>query len=136
MEVRNCRKCGRMFNYMEGVPLCPNCIKEAEEKFVQVKGYIYENPGANINVVAEENDVSVKQIKQWVREERLSFSDDSPVGIECESCGASIKTGRYCANCKRTLEKSLSNAIKKPEMKVVAKRKADANSKMRFLDKH
>ena len=136
MEARNCRKCGRIFNYMEGTPVCPNCMKELEERFQQVKQYIYDNPRANINVVAEENDISVKQIKQWIREERLTFSDDSPVGIECEICGTNIKTGRYCNNCKKTLEKTLTNAIKRPEIKGVAQKKPNTESKMRFLDKY
>lgn len=136
MEARNCRRCGRIFNYMEGAPFCPNCIKEIENKFQEVKQYIYENPNVNINVVAEENQVSIKQIKQWVREERLSFSEDSPVGIECEVCGTNIKTGRYCNNCRKTMEKRLSNAIKRPEITGVAQRKKSTESKMRFLDKH
>lgn len=57
-----------------------------------------QNPNTPIQVVSEDNDVSVKQIKQWVREERLVFSEDSPLGLECEGCGTIIKTGRFCEN--------------------------------------
>lgn len=44
MEVRNCRSCGRLFNYMGGAPLCPACQKKLEEKFQEVKAFLEENP--------------------------------------------------------------------------------------------
>ena len=31
MDVRNCKKCGRMFNYVTGPVVCPNC-KDSLEK--------------------------------------------------------------------------------------------------------
>ena len=71
MEVRNCRSCGRLFNYMGGAPLCPACQKKLEEKFQEVKAFLEENPNSSVETVAEELDVSVKQIRQWIREERL-----------------------------------------------------------------
>ena len=96
MDVRNCRQCGRLFNYLGGPPICQACREAVEEKFQQVKEYVRNNPGSNIQMVAEDNDVTVQQIRQWIREERLEFSADSQVGIECEGCGASIRTGRFC----------------------------------------
>lgn len=73
MDVRNCKGCGRLFNYYGGVPLCKACKDKLEEKFQKVKEYLRQNPNTPIQVVSEDNDVSVKQIKQWVREERLVF---------------------------------------------------------------
>ena len=87
MNVRNCRKCGRIFNYVAGPPICPACREAEEEKFQEVKKYIEENPRENINQVAAACEVSIKQIKHWVREERLSFTEDSLVGLERERCG-------------------------------------------------
>lgn len=132
MEVRNCADCGKMFNYMGGTPLCAACIKKLEDKFDAVKEYVYDNPRATINEVAEENDVSVRQIKRWIREERLAFSDDSPIGIECEGCGKTIRTGRYCEMCKKALGKQLDNMYQKPEVHVQRTKKS-ADAKMRFL---
>ncbi len=132
MDLRNCKSCGKMFNYI-GKPMCPTCEKNLEDKFQVVKKYVKEHPEAPITVVAEENEVSVNQIKRWVRQERLSFSDASMVGLECEGCGAMIKTGRFCEMCKMTMQNNLSSVIKKkPEPKVEAKQKESA--RMRFLD--
>ena len=120
MDVRNCRQCGRLFNYLGGPPICQACREAVEEKFQQVKEYVRNNPGSNIQMVAEDNDVTVQQIRQWIREERLEFSADSQVGIECECCGASIRTGRFCEACKSRMRGDFSNAIQKPEPKCVS----------------
>ena len=91
MEVRNCKGCGRLFNYNGGMPLCQGCVAKLEEKFQNVKDFLRQNPKASLSVVSEENDVSVKQIKQWVREERLTFTEESQITLECEGCGAKIE---------------------------------------------
>lgn len=132
MDVRNCKSCRRLFNYIGGQSLCPSCLTKLEDKFQEVKKYIEENPLAPITQVAEEMEISVGQLKQWVREERLSFSEQSVVGIECESCGVMIKTGRFCDKCKNDLANTLNSAIKKKEPAAVQKKREEA--RMRFLD--
>ena len=115
MDVRNCRRCGRMFNYLGGPPICKACKDLAEEKFQTTKEYIRNHPKAPISEITKECDVSANQIQQWVREERLEFSADSPIGLSCENCGATIRTGRFCKDCKEHMSDSLANAIAKPE---------------------
>lgn len=133
MEFRNCKGCGKLFNYLgPSTPVCPACLKAMDEKYEQVKKYIYDNPRCNINQVAEDNDVSVQQIQRWVREERLSFSDDSDIGIECENCGKMIKTGRFCNDCKQKLKMDISGAL--PTKKVEVQKKQREQARMRFLD--
>lgn len=138
MNVRNCRKCGKLFNYISGVYICPQCKEAMEGKFQEVKAYINEHGTANLNTVAEECDVEIGQLKQWVKEERLTFADLSVAGIVCESCGVLIKTGRFCDKCKNEMARGLSNAIKKEEPKNIPSpaRDKDARetSKMRFLN--
>lgn len=129
MDVRNCKRCGNLFDYT-GKPLCPACEKEMEEKFLEVRKYIYENPGAGMPEVAEENDIPMQQIKKWVREERLSFTKDSGVSIECEKCGRPILTGRFCPNCKQSMANSLNNLY---VTAAPQKDKKATSAKMRFL---
>ena len=40
MNLRNCRQCGQVFNYMAGNMICPKCREEAEKKFQEVKDYL------------------------------------------------------------------------------------------------
>lgn len=135
MEVISCKSCGRLFNYMHGQRICQTCAKKLEDKFVEVKKFVRENPHVDIRELSQAMEVSVGQINRWVREERLVFSDDSPIGIPCESCGTTIKTGRYCDKCKSELASGLRHAAgldvkKEPEL-----RKPRATSeRMRFLD--
>ena len=131
MDVRNCKSCGRLINYMGGAPLCTSCQKKLEEKFQEVKEYLNENPNSSMNVIAEENNVSVKQIKQWVKEERLSLSVAGADGIVCEKCGAPIRSGRFCDKCKASMVNNLNGAIEKPKQ-VEVKKERDGN-RMRFL---
>ena len=132
MDVRNCRQCGKMFNYI-GRPYCENCMMALEDKFQEVKKFIQDNPGANISVVAEEMDVSLKQLRKWVREERLSFADSSLVGLSCEGCGTMIKTGRFCEECKRSLGGALESTIK-PAKEPSFEKKRRESARMHFLD--
>lgn len=124
MEVQVCKNCRRLFNYVHGPKLCPECIKstskdeitkensekiarlrpvftEDEEKYEQVKDYIMHYPKATIVQISEENGISPMKLLDWIREDRLEFSEDSKdAWFECVSCGAKIKSGRYCNSCK------------------------------------
>ena len=135
MEIRNCKECGRLFNYLSGRPICPECKEKLEEKFTQVKEYIRENVNAGINQVAEENEVSLKQIKQWIREERLCFAEDSPITIECENCGAPIRSGRYCVSCMNSMHNNLASAMERPKQ-AEQRRQIKDGERMRFLDQN
>lgn len=134
MEIRNFRACGRMFSYIEGGSfLCPACQAELEDKFQVAKKYIRENAGASIQEVAEAADVSVKQIEKWIREERLAFADDSPVGIACEKCGRMIRSGRFCDSCKASMASNFSDLYEKPKKVEPPVKKEAKENKMRFL---
>lgn len=134
MDVKSCRSCGKLFNYLAGPPICQSCKKKLEDKFIEVRDYIREHESATIQQISDDNDVSVKQIKQWVREERLVFTDKSPVGLSCETCGAMIRTGRYCNKCKNSMASDLKKMYAMPTAVQEDKRSRDKD-RMRFLDK-
>lgn len=131
MDARTCKSCKRLFNYLHGPVICVSCLEKLEEKFKEVKDYIREHPHASLKEISDSTEVSVKQLKNWVREERLKFSDDSPIGIECMNCGTTIKCGKYCESCKGKMINNLSPTV------VAAPKeepKKSSKSKMRFLD--
>lgn len=134
MDVRNCKNCKRLFNYLGGDQICPACKEELEQKFTQVRDYVWDHKNATMEEISEENEVSIKQIKQWIREERLVFTDDSTMGIECENCGAMIKSGRYCEKCKAQMSNNLNSVIKKPEKPAPVQKKKKDGERMRFLE--
>lgn len=133
MNVRNCKNCGRLFNYIAGPPICPECKDQVEKKFQKAKEFVRNTAHATVSMVAEEVDVPEQQVKQWIREERLVFSDATVAGVTCEVCGEPITTGRFCAKCKNQVMNDLNGAIKKPDAPVVKKKERE-NPRMRFLD--
>lgn len=131
MDVINCKDCGRLFNAISRTRLCPQCQSKLEDKFQEVKRYINDNPGSTIDTVSEACEVSARQIKQWIREERLTFSEDSMQGIECEQCGAMIRSGRFCDACKTKLQNELKSATYIPSNE--EKKAVRDKDRMRFL---
>lgn len=134
MDVRNCRSCGTLFQYMGSGPImCMACRKKLDESFLKVRQFLKEHPEATMNELAESGDVTIPQINQWIREERLIFSKNSPIGLPCEGCGKTIKTGRYCKECKDSMihglggDKKVTAAPQKPS--------GTNKAKMRFLDR-
>jgi len=134
MDVRNCRKCGRIFNYVAGPPYCPACVEAQEAKFQAVKTYIREHPGCGVNEVSEECEVETSQIYQWLREERLQLGEGSMITLQCEGCGGPIQSGKFCEKCKREMITGLKQAgrVEKPVEAPKPDKQSNGN-KMRFL---
>lgn len=133
MEVKNCKGCGKLFNSLgASTPMCPACMKALDEKYEAVKQYVYDNPRISINQLSEDMDVPIPQIQRWIREERLTFSEDSEIGIECEGCGTMIKTGRFCAACKTRMKQEMGNLYARPKPEI--KKPEKDSPRMRFLD--
>lgn len=135
MNVRNCKKCGKLFNYAFGPIICQDCMSAQEELFQQAKKYVQDNPGCDIQELSENVEVEISQIKQWIREERLQFSTDSPIRIACEGCGAMIRSGRYCDACKSNMTSGLNNAfgLNQPKPQPTVKKRESDGNRMRFI---
>ena len=59
--------------------------------------------------------------------------------LTCESCGASIRSGRFCENCKNSVTNGFSqmtndyNAQKAAALAAQMKKQEKDNAKMRFI---
>ncbi|NMA33622.1 MAG: MerR family transcriptional regulator [Clostridiaceae bacterium] len=136
-DVRNCRKCGKIFNYIGGMPICPACKDKEEEDFQRIKKYLYENPGASLTQVSTELDVSVETIKRFLREGRLEIAnEEGNLLLECENCGRSIKSGRFCPDCERTLASSFKSAASQMKLDLDSRVNNEKRSLgLRYLNK-
>lgn len=133
MNVKSCKGCSRLFNYIAGPHLCPNCREKLEEKFQEVKAYINDHKGVSIQTVSEECDVDNNQIKQWLREGRLEITEDSAIFINCESCGAPIKSGRFCNACAYKMQSGFNSIVEDYRKQNEHEIKKTGNAKMRFM---
>ena len=135
MNIKNCRKCGKLFNYITGPYICPACREKDEEKFQEVKKYIQSHARCSMQEVCEECEVEPSQIQNWIRQERLQFADDSPIKVSCENCGAMIGSGKLCEKCKNEMAKNLNKMMNKSveQLKQEPTHKPKDKNKMRFL---
>jgi len=110
-ELRNCKKCNRIFSYFVGQPICPQCKKEEETLFEEVSRYVRDHPGLPLAMVAKEMDVSYDKLLKYVREGRLQVKgQDGKVVYFCEHCGEEIPSGRLCKECEDVVSKDLASS--------------------------
>lgn len=133
MDVRNCSRCGKVFGYIGGPPLCPSCKQKDEEDYKKVKQYLQENPGATMKEVSEACEVSIEKITRYLREGRLEIREGSNIVLECEVCGKSIKTGRFCEVCSRQLGREISSVAKNMEAKKILEEKTKQEGIFKYL---
>jgi len=100
MEVKNCERCKRLFNYISGHQICPVCKELLDKKLKKAKTYLLINPNATIDNVVINCDVEKDQVHQWIRDKKLNFSSKVNTGLTCKKCGTEIVSGRYCDKCK------------------------------------
>lgn len=133
MNVRNCRNCGRIFNYVAGAILCQPCREQMEKKFQEVKEYIRQHPGVGIAEVSEACDVDPAQIRQWLKEDRLEVTEDSAIYLSCENCGAQIRSGRFCEKCKHSMTNDLKSVLNTRKPPKQPENENKDRARMRYL---
>ncbi|NMA67732.1 MAG: flagellar operon protein YvyF, partial [Clostridiaceae bacterium] len=94
-EVKNCRRCKKIFMYAVGPQICEKCKKLEEEEFERVRLFLRDFPGATIQEVSRETEVSTQLIYRFLKEGRIEVADDSPIALLCENCSTRIKSGRF-----------------------------------------
>ncbi|WHH61523.1 MerR family transcriptional regulator [Petroclostridium sp. X23] len=138
MYAKNCARCGKLFSHLSGPPLCADCRQQDEEDYKRVKEYLYEHRGATMTEISEVLDVSISKIKRFLKEGRIEIIEDGNFVLQCERCGASIKSGQYCEACTIELMNDLKGVSNKAANKEHIHSDGDASkktAKMRFLRK-
>lgn len=110
-KVKSCKKCKSLFETSMEQEICPVCKDRLNKVFDKVRVYIRRNIRADVQEVSEKCDVTTKQIMDWVREERLFFTEDSNVTLPCIECGEMIRIGKYCESCKKKVHKVLKSSM-------------------------
>ena len=107
MDVKKCRRCGHMYQFIRS-PFCADCLEKVDEEYQRVRDYLEESPRATIDTIARETKVSRPILLHLIREGRLTLATPQ---VFCERCKAAIQAGRYCEKCLGQLQKGLSQAI-------------------------
>lgn len=89
--------------------------------------------------MSKELEISVQQIKVYLKEGRLEIvGSEGNMILECERCGKSITTGRFCNECSKEVTndiKSTADQMNKsmPKTEEVASKRTNG---MRYLNKN
>lgn len=118
MALANCERCGQLFNRVTR-NICPNCIREEEKLFDDVKDYIRTHEAATVSEVADATQVSEERVLHYLREGRLELS--GTLTYACESCGKPIRSGRFCSECKQELGSDMSDAARALKQQLTSK---------------
>ncbi|TJY41944.1 flagellar protein [Cohnella pontilimi] len=110
MNLANCPRCGKLFS-RQARNVCPNCIATMEKEYETCVAYLKENKHhCTMHDLSEATGVSVRQIKEFIREGRISMDGAPNMSYPCDSCEQPIREGHLCENCKADLQKQMKLA--------------------------
>ena len=102
LGVGYCPRCQKLFA-KNAFGMCGNCLREIEQEYDRCIQYLRENKRSTIEELSEATDVSIKQITKFIREGRISISQNPHMGYPCDGCGTTIRTGNMCPSCRSRL---------------------------------
>lgn len=126
-HYKYCKGCGRMLspNYPEDY--CGAC--QETQLFDKVRDFV-RTYDVNEYDVAEHFGISVRMVKQWIKEGRIEYKEQgkkSIGGSYCSHCGAKVSFGTLCTKCLKLL-----NGEKMQGFSMAPKEDV---GRMRFIDK-
>jgi flagellar operon protein (TIGR03826 family) len=108
MNLVYCPRCNKLYakNMRD---MCNNCHNQLEKDYERCIEYLKENKGLNIQQLADDTEISVKQITRWLREGRISLFNAPNMSYPCESCGTLIRESNLCESCRTRLSRDMKN---------------------------
>lgn len=96
-----CGYCGGdLEKISRGVYRCKKCGRENYDYFQTVRNFLRKYGAKPAIIIERETGVPRHVIEQFVSDEYLEIPKLEPMRLSCVKCGASIRTGTLCENCK------------------------------------
>lgn len=96
-----CGYCGgELEKISRGVYRCKKCGRENYDYFQTVRNFLRKYGAKPAIIIERETGVPRHVIEQFVSDEYLEIPKLEPMRLSCVKCGASIRTGTLCENCK------------------------------------
>jgi uncharacterized protein len=106
-KLGNCPKCRKL--YLRIRDICEDCYQKQEEDYLKVASYLREYPGTTLQVLSEETEVSVANIRHFIIIGRIITAHFPNLFYPCETCGNMIKTGKTCSTCRNKIDQLTKN---------------------------
>lgn len=107
-NYKQCEYCGRPLPNDYPKTLCPTCLDKI--LFSEVKEFIRNND-VNEFQVAEHFNISIRQVKEWIRQGRIEYKEKnsgaSLTSIHCQRCGSPVNFGTLCPKCLKLLNSNV-----------------------------
>lgn len=105
---RLCEKCGGVMVFQGlGEYRCEDCGELAYDDYGKVRAYIEEHRGATAAQIEEAIGVSQKTIRRLLKDGRLEVAEGSRTFLQCEICGKTLRSGRYCPECEMKVHRNI-----------------------------
>lgn len=102
-----CQYCGckDLQNITVGTYRCVRCGRDNYDDFQTIRNYLEKAGATSATVIERETGVPRRIIEYFFRDEYLEIPKNSSVRVPCAVCGAPIRTGTLCENCKKDPQK-------------------------------
>lgn len=128
LKVAHCAMCGKVFQ-VNLRNLCNECAEIHDRRFEAVDRYLMKNRHATTEQTAEATGVPVKQIREWIRQKKISLAAHPNLTDVCDLCGGPSRTGHLCAKCSDRLRKDIDKML--AEEQAERERKREHSYKMK-----
>ncbi len=99
VECKYCK--GTLKETTKGVYVCDNCRRENYDYYRSVKRYLQENGAATAIEIERVTGVPRNVVAYFLKNESLEITKFDLYRMTCQRCGAKIRTGVLCDNCKK-----------------------------------
>lgn len=123
ITIKSCEQCGARLHDSYPKTLCPSCIER--NLFSDVKEFIRSRNDVREQDVAQEFNIPIRKVRDWIKEGRIQYKDDKGntiSSVSCRVCGKPISFGVTCPKCH-----SMQN------LQVFVAQKKEEDAEMRFL---
>ena len=97
-----CSECEGKLKYRGlGQYVCEDCGHVEMDDYGKVRAYLEEHPGAMQRDVSIATGVPTARIRQLLLDERIEISAASGIFLNCEMCGAPLRSGVRCKECEQ-----------------------------------
>lgn len=134
MSLKNCSQCGVLFPFA-GRNICNKCLEKLEEEYKVVRKYVRDHQGASVFEVSRDTGIEEEIVLLFIRDGRLKSQGFKNI-LECEGCGQSISSGRFCEDCLAKRDKEIRGVLHGVQREPVSERTVrKTNDKLYIRDR-
>ncbi len=107
-----CEACGgKLYYHGIGEYICNDCSHLMYDDYGKVRKYIETSGTTSIDEIARETGVPREILSAFLKDGAFQIPKASRYMLKCNSCGCSIRSGRYCEECMAETSRGLKDAF-------------------------